>query len=140
MAYTFTDHYRAVRWILRIDAVVVGLGVGALLLVYPEPLLNSVGFIASGSSWPARIGGSGLLGQGLGLLFAASEPELRVASLLSAIVSNGLIAMTLLFAYMQNELNNLTFVGSLALIAIFIICLLATVMPIPYLRGVERYR
>ena len=50
MAYTFNDHYRAARLLLRVNAVTIGLGLGALLLVYPRDLLELAG-ITLGSAW-----------------------------------------------------------------------------------------
>jgi hypothetical protein len=138
MAYTFTDHYRAVRIILRVDGLVVGIGLGTLLLIYPVEMLSDLGFAASGPAWTARVGGSSLLGLGIGLIAAASERELRAASLLAAMVSNGLIALSLLLAYLQGELADLSLWGFLLLILLFIICLLTTVLPIPYVRGIQR--
>jgi hypothetical protein len=138
MAYTFTDHYRTVRMILRVDGLVVGVGLGMLLLIYPVDLLSELGFAASGPAWAARVGGSGLMGLGIGLIAAAHEPELRAASLLAAMVSNGLLALSLLFAYFQGELAELSAWGFLLLILLFVICLLTTVLPIPYVRGIQR--
>lgn len=138
MAYTFTDHYRTVRMILRVDGLVVGVGLGALLLIYPVDLLMELGFAASGSAWAARVGGSGLIGLGIGLIVAANERELRAASLLAAMFSNGLLALSLLFAYIQGELGDLSAWGFFFLILLFIVCLLTTVMPIPYVRGIQR--
>jgi hypothetical protein len=138
MAYTFTDHYRTVRMILRVDGLVVGVGLGTLLLIYPVEFLTDLGFAASGAAWAARVGGSGLLGLGIGLIAAANEAELRAASLLAAMFSNGLLALSLLVAYLQGELSNLSVWGLLLLILLFVVCLLTTIMPIPYVRGIQR--
>lgn len=138
MAYTFTDHYRTVRMMLRVDGLVVGVGLGTLLLLYPVELLTDLGFAAGGPAWTARVGGSGLVGLGIGLISAANEPELRAASLLSAMLSNGLLAISLLFAYFQGELGNLSAWGVLLLILVFAVCLITAVLPIPYVRGVQR--
>lgn len=138
MAYSFNDPYRPVRIVLRLDAVVVGMGLGLLLLIYPTELLTSWGFDATGPAWSARIGGSSLLGLGVGLLLAASERELRVAPLIAAVLSNGLIALSLLSAYLQQELDHLTSMGYLLLVVVFGLCLLTVVMPIPYFRSNRR--
>lgn len=138
MAYTFTDHYRTVRIILRVDGLVVGVGLGALLLVYPVALLSDLGFTVTGPGWAARLGGAGLMGLGIGLIAAAGERELRVASLLAAMTGNGLIAFSLFYSYFQGELTGLSLWGSVLLIVVFVIALLATVMPIPYVRGIQR--
>ncbi len=138
MAYTFTDHYRPVRMMLRVDGLVIGVGLGTLLLIYPVDLLMDLGFAAGSPSWPARLGGSSLIGLGIGLLIAASEPELRIASLMAAMISNALIAVSLLMAYFQGELADLSAWGFLLLMLLFVICLIMAVLPIPYVRGIER--
>jgi uncharacterized membrane protein YccC len=138
MAYTFTDHYRPIRIVLRIDGIVVGIGLGLLMLIYPTELLASFGFAVSGPTWTARLSGSSLLGLGVGLILAANEPEVRMGSLLAAIISNGLIALTLMVAYLQGELGNLRFWGYTILLVVFVVCLLTAVLPIPYVRGIHR--
>lgn len=138
MAYTFTDHYRPVRLMLRIDGLVVGLGLGTLLLIYPIDLLTELGFAAGSPGWPARVAGSSLIGLGIGLFVAAGEPDLRAASLLTSMISNALIAVSLLFAYFQGELADLSAWGLLLLIVLFVTCLVTAVLPIPYIRGLER--
>ena len=138
MAYTFTDHYRPLRMMLRVDGVVIGLGLGVLMLIYPVDLLMDLGFAAGSPSWPARLAGSSLIGLGIGLIIAASEPELRAASLMAAMISNALIAVSLLMAYFQGELADLSAWGFLLLMLLFVISLIMAVLPIPYMRGIER--
>lgn len=133
MAYTFTDHYRPVRIILRLNGILIGGGLGLTLLLYPAALLSNLGF-ATDVAWTTRIGGAALLGLGLDLLFASSEPEPPFSSLLSAMLSNGLIAISLLIAYFQNELTPSTGPGYALLIGIFVLALLTAVLPIPYVR------
>jgi hypothetical protein len=135
VAYTFTDYYRTVRWVLRINGVVIGFGLGLLLLIYPEPILARAGVEILGADWTARIGGSSLVGMGLGLLLAAGEPEVRLATLLMAILSNGGIVITLLWAYLQGELQGLTPLGVAGLLLIFAVGLMTAVLPIAYLRS-----
>lgn len=135
MAYTFTDYYRTVRWVLRINGVVIGFGLGLLLLIYPEPLLARAGVEILGADWTARIGGSSLVGMGLGLLLAAREPDVRLAILLMAIVSNAGIVITLLWAYLRGELQGLTAVGVAGLLVVFVVALLTAILPISYLRS-----
>lgn len=134
MAYTFTDHYRTVRLFLRLNGIFVGLALGLLLLIYPRDWLSAAG-IALGSAWTARIGGSALIGLGIGLLSASGESDLRPATLLAAMISNGAIAVSLLIAYVGGEMDSLHPLGALVLLLVFIICLLTAVLPIPYLRA-----
>ncbi len=139
MAYTFNDHYRAARLLLRVNGVIIGLGLGALLLVYPRDLLEAAG-VTLGSAWAARIGGSALIGQGIGLLSAAAQSELRPAVLLAALISNGAISISLLISYLEGDMDALHPVGAGGLLVIFIICLLTAVLSVPYIRrNVRQY-
>jgi len=133
MAYTFVDHYRPIRTILRVDALVVGLGLGLVLLLHPTNWFDALGF-AAGAPTMARLAGSALVGLGVGLLLAAADPELSVGTLISAIVSNSLLAASLLIAYLAGEIGRLTPWGYLVLLLLFVVCLLTAVLPIPYLR------
>jgi peptidoglycan/LPS O-acetylase OafA/YrhL len=137
MAYSFTDHYRTLRMVFRIDGIFVGIGLGLLLLIYPADLLNDWGFTAGDASWPARIAGACLLGMGLGLLIAARERNVRLAPVVTAVCSNGLIAVVLLVAYVQRELANLTLAGYALLIILFVVCLITVTVSLPYVR-IER--
>lgn len=133
MAYTFTDHFRAARLCLRVNAVLIGLGLGILLLIYPRDLFMTAG-ITLGSAWTARIGGGALIGLGIGQLAASMEGELRQTSLLAAIVSNGAIAISLLLSYFEGEMTGLHPVGAGILVGIFVICLLTVVLSAPHIR------
>lgn len=133
MAYTFTDHYRAARLLLRANAVLIGLGLGLLLLIYPRDLLAAAG-ITLGSAWTARIGGSALIGLGIGLLSAAAQSDLQPASLLAATISNAAVSISLLIAYFEGEMEALHPLGAAGLLAIFFICLLTAVLSAPYIR------
>lgn len=140
MAYTFTDHYRAVRWVLRADALVVGLGVGTVLLVQPAWMLQWLGVHTGTAPWVGRIGGSVLWGLALGMLAAAGESEVRRPMLLAAAVSNGLMVVSLLAAYLQPAFLDLTWWGTFFLLVVFATCLLTTVLPLPYLFTAQRFR
>ena len=132
MAYTFIDHYRTVRLFLRLNAVLIGLGLGLLLLIGPRDWLMAAG-IALDSAWTARIGGSALIGLGIGLLSASVEADLHPASLLAATISNGAISVSLLIAYFQGEMEALPPLGAAALLVVFVVCLLTAVLSAPYI-------
>ena len=133
MAYTFTDHFRAARLCLRVNAVLIGLGLGLLLLVYPRELFLTAGFTL-GSAWTARIGGGALIGLGIGQLAATAEGELRQTSLLAAVVSNGAIAISMMLSYFEGEMKGLHPIGAAILVVIFVICLLTVVLSAPHIR------
>ena len=134
MAYSYTDYYRALRLIMRIDSLLVGIGLGLLLLIYPADLLTGWGFVAPEPAWPARLAGSSLLGMGVGFWLAAREQDVRLASVITLLISNGLVAGVLLAAYLQKELVHLSLVGRVLLIALFATCLAAVVIALPHLR------
>ena len=133
MAYTFTDHYRAARLSLRVNAVLIGLGLGLLLLIYPRDLFMTAG-ITLGSAWTARIGGAALIGLGIGQLSAAAASDLPQASLLVAVISNGAISISLLIAYFEGDMVALHPFGVAGLLVIFVVCLLTAVLSAPHIR------
>lgn len=53
-------------------------------------------------------------------------------------VGNGLLAIVLLLAYLQQDLANLTPVGLGVLLVIFVIALVGAVVPLRYLRAEYR--
>lgn len=134
MAYTFTDHYRPARLCLRLNAVLIGLGLGLLLLVYPRDMFMAAG-VTLGSAWTARIGGGALIGLGIGLLSASMERDLHPAWLLAAIVGNGAIAISLMIAYFEGEMSALHPIGAGVLLVIFVVCLLTVAFSAPHIRG-----
>ena len=133
MAYTFTDHYRAARLCLRINAVLIGLGLGLLLLIYPSDLFTTAG-ITLGSAWTARIGGSALIGLGIGQLSAAATADLPPAPLFATVICNSAIAFSLLIAYFEGEMAELHPLGIAGLLIIFVVCLLTAVLSAPHIR------
>lgn len=133
MAYTFVDHYRPIRAMLRVNALVVGVGLGLVLLIHPVDLFIALGF-GVGSPLLSRLAGSALLGLGMGQLLAAAEADLRAGTLVAAILSNGLLAASLFVAYLSGDLAGLTPWGYLLLLLLIAVCLLTAVLPIPYLR------
>lgn len=133
MAYTFIDHYRPIRTILRVDGLVIGLGLGLLLLLHPADMFAALG-VDAGTPLFSRLAGSALIGLGVELLLAAAEADLRAGTLIAAILGNGLLAASLFIAYLSGDLAHLTAWGFLFLLLLFAVCLLTAVLPIPYLR------
>lgn len=133
MAYTFTDHYRAARLCLRVDAVLIGLGLGLLLLAYPRDLFAEAG-ITLGSAWTARVGGGALIGLGIGLLAASMESDLHPAWLLAAIAGNSAISISLLIAYFEGEMAALHPIGAGVLVIVFVVCILTVALSAPHIR------
>ncbi|MBV7331905.1 hypothetical protein KFU94_27480 [Chloroflexi bacterium TSY] len=135
VAYSLTDYYRPIRMIFRLNGFIIGLGVGAFLLIFPRNLMIGWGLQVAGPAWPARIAGSVLIA--LGCLFVASAGQriIHVPILLSAVMSNGLIAIVLLLSYLQREFAELSITGQAVLIVVFLLCLITAVLPLRYIRA-----
>ena len=138
MAYSFSDLYRPLRISMRLNGVVVGLGLGSLLLVGGRSVMAFLNIGESDPMWPIRLAGAALFGLGVFLIMASGERIIHPPVLVSVIVSNGLIAAVLLVSYLQGDLAQLSLVGSLALILVVAICLIGAVLPVRYLRAEYR--
>ena len=135
MAYSFTDVYRPLRTLLRISGLTIGLGPGLLLFITPRPILQGWGVLASGPVWPARLAGALLVTLGVFWLLAASEEAIGPTALIITMLGHGLIAITLLMAYLQRDLGDLSSLGLILLGVIFILCLAGAFLPLRYLRA-----
>ena len=134
MAYSFTDHYRPIRNLMRMNGVVVGFGLGVSLFGFPKLILTGLWQNVDGPIWPTRLAGAMLITLGILFLMASREPILRIAPLTTVSVSNSFLAIILLMAYMQQEFVGLTLWGQLCLIALFLFFLICAVLPLRYLR------
>ena len=119
---------------MRLNGLVIGLALGFLCLLSPKTSLAAWGLYTSGALWPLRATGAILLALGLLYVLAANQEFINMPLLLSMVVANSLLAIVLLFAYLQQELTGLTFIGRLLLIAIFLLCLIGAVVPLRYFR------
>jgi hypothetical protein len=135
MAYSFTDVYRPLRTVLRLNGLVIGLGLGLLLFVTPRSTLQGWGVLAVGPVWPARLAGALLITLGVFWLLAASEDVIGSTALITTMLGHGLIAIVLLMAYLQRDLGDLSLPGLLLLGVIFILCLVGALLPLRYLRA-----
>lgn len=138
LAYSLNDLYQPLRNVMRINGAVVGLLLGLALLLLPRAVLSDWGIPLAGETWPLRSTGALLLTYGLHAWLAAREPIITLASLVHLLVTNGLLALVLLVAYLQGELAGLHLMGRLLLIVIFALCLAGTLAPLPYLRREQR--
>ncbi len=134
MAYSLNDAYHYLRLVMRIDAIVVGIGLGLLLLLPPRVALENWGVYASGPVWPVRLAGGLLLTLGVMLILAALERVVPVSDMIAMALGNGFVAIVLLVAYLQHELTLLGIVGQLGLIMVFAVCLVATIFPLSHIR------
>lgn len=139
MAYSLGDPYGPLRYVMRINGLVVGVLLGILLLVSSRTLLASMGLYTEGATLPLRIAGVGLLGAGLFLLLGANMRDIDMPQLLPCSVFHGLLALVLIVAYFRQELAGLNLAGQIALIIIFILCLIGTLAPLRYMRAEYRF-
>jgi hypothetical protein len=135
MAYTLGDPFRSLRLILRVNGFLVGIVLGLLLLVTPRTLLLAWGLFESGSLWPLRLAGAGQIGLGIFFFLTASQDYLSKLTLITTVLTNGVLALVLLTAYLQQELTQLSTVGQLLFVLVFLLYLLGAVIPLRYVRG-----
>ena len=135
MAYSLNDIYRYLRVAMRIDAMVVGLGLGLLLAVTPRSALENWGVYAAGPLWPMRMAGGLLLTLGVLLFLSAQERAISAPAMVAMTMGNAFVAITLLAAYLQHDLVMLNLLGQLLLIGVFIVCLASILFPLNYLRA-----
>ena len=134
MAYTLTDQFRPLRVTMRLNGLVIGLALGLLCLLSPKTSLAGWGLYAGGSLWPLRALGGLLLALGILYVLGANQDFINQPLLVSMVVANSLLAFVLLIAYLQQELTGLTRLGQWLLVAIFLLCLIAAVVPLRYFR------
>ncbi len=134
MAYSLNDLYSGLRSAMRVNGLVVGLGVGVLLLLFPQRVMTSAGLYSGEALWPHRLVGSLLLALGIMLLISAAERVVSTASMITMIIANALIAVVLLVGYLQGEFASLGLLGQIMLVLIFLICLISAIVPVRYLR------
>ena len=137
MAYTLGDPFRSLRLILRINGFFVGVVLGLLLLFAPRTLLLGWGIYESGPIWPLRLAGASQIGLGVFFFLTASQDYLSKLTLITTVVTNSLLALVLLVAYLQRELTGLSTVGQVLFVLLFLLCLLGAVLPLRYVRGSE---
>jgi hypothetical protein len=119
---------------MRVNGLVVGGGAGLLLLFFPRGLMSAAGLYSGEALWPYRLAGGLLLALGLLLLLSAQERVVNSASIVSMIVANGAMAIVLVVGYLQGEFAGLGLLGQIALVIIFLICLISAIVPVRYLR------
>ena len=134
MAYSLNDLYGGLRSVMRVNGLVVGVGAGLLLLLFPRGVMDVAGLSTGEAVWPYRLIGSLLLALGAMLLISAQERVVSTASMVAMIIANALMAIVLLVGYMQGEFGGLGLFGQMGLVLIFLICLISAIVPVRYLR------
>ena len=134
MAYSLNDLYGGLRSVMRVNGLVVGVGAGLLLLLFPRGVMDVAGLSTGEAVWPYRLIGSLLLALGAMLLISAQDRVVSTASMVAMIIANALMAIVLLVGYMQGEFGGLGLFGQIGLVLIFLICLISAIVPVRYLR------
>lgn len=135
MAYSLGDPYRPLRIVLRMNGLLVGLGLGTLLAFIPGAVMANTGLQGSGGLWVARLAGAALIALGALFVLAAGQRALDLPLLIACALFHGLAALLLLVSYLQRELTGLALFGQIALLLVFILCLAGALAPVRYLRA-----
>ncbi len=134
MAYTLTDPFGSLRNVLRLSAS-TDLLLGGTLLVFPRLLLAEWGAPGIEVLWPARLAGAALVTLAIYYLMAANGRSIGLTAMVVCMLGNGLLALVLLLSYLQQDLANLTLLGLIVLVALFIVALIGAIAPVRYLRA-----
>lgn len=135
MAYTLGDPFRPLRIILRVNGILLGLLLGALFLLLPDSLLIRWGLAVNGMLWSLRLAGASQIALGCFLLIASGQHYMNRVLLFTATLTHVLWVLTLLSAYLQQELAKLLVAGRAFLILAFLLCLIGAVAPLRYVRS-----
>ncbi len=134
MAYTLGDPFRGLRLMLRINGVLVGIVLGLLLLAAPRTWLLAWGIYTGDVIWPLRFAGTSQIALGAFFFLMATQDYLSKAILFTIILTNSILALVLLTAYLQQELAGLSAVGQVLMVLVFLLYLLGAVIPLRYVR------
>lgn len=135
MAYSLNDVYRPLRLIMRFNALIMGVSIGLLLLVWPSLVLDRWGGGLGESYWLGRMVGGLLIAVGVSSLLAASERVVNAPSMLTMCLANCTVAVVLVSAYLQQTLRPPTLVEQVVLVIVFVVALLGAVFPLRYIRA-----
>ncbi len=135
MAYSLGDPYRRLRFILRMNGIVVGWAFGVLLALLPQTILTQAGLHEGGALWPLRLAGATLISIGLFFVLSAGARVFDLPVLVACTVFHTLCALVLLLAYLQGELLLLSLGGQLVLLIVFLLSLIGALAPLPYFRA-----
>jgi len=134
LAYSLNDLYSGLRFVMRVNGIVLGLGLGPVLLIWPSRVAATAEPGSDVIQWPLRLAGGLLLTYGVMLLLAAQERVIGGAGMIGMMVGNALVALVLLVGYLQGEFGGLGLLGQIGLVAIFLLCLICVLTPLRYLR------
>jgi drug/metabolite transporter (DMT)-like permease len=118
---------------MRVDGLVNG-GGGLLLLLVPRAVLSVTGIYNGEPVWPQRLAGSLLIALGVLLLLSAQDRIVSTASMVAMLIANTLMAIVLVVSYLQGEFSGMSLFGQIALILLFLVCVISAIVPVRYLR------
>lgn len=139
MAYSLGDPYRPLRTILRLNGVVLGLLLGALLLLGPRSLLGDMALYDGGPLFPLRAAGAAGFAYGVWMVFGSAARDFDLAALISCVLFHGLLAVILLLGYLRGEMAALGLFGQICLVILFVLCLAGALVPLRYFRAEFRF-
>jgi uncharacterized membrane protein len=137
MAYTLSDPFRPLRFVLRFCGA-ISLLTGLLFLLLPSAYVAALLSPDIGPLWPLRLAGAGLLSLGLFYLLAANERAIRLPTMVTCVVGNGLPALLVVVAYLQQEMTMFSPLTQALMLIIFVAWLTGAVAPLRYLRAEYR--
>jgi hypothetical protein len=135
LAYSLNDVYRYLRVVMRVDALVLGAGLGPLLALVPAKALSAWGVYLTGPMWPVRLAGGLLITLAVTLFLSSQDRIVGIPSMVGLSLGNAVLAVVLLVAYLQQQFVMLGFFGRILLILVFVVCLVSTLFPVHYLRA-----
>ena len=139
MAYSLADPYRPLRFVMRLNGTLIGLLLGALLLLASPGLLAQLGVHLSGPLLAVRVSGAALIGIGLFLLGNSSVRDIDMAQLVPCMVFHALLALVLILAWFRSDLAALNLAGQISLLVVFGLCLVGTLAPMRYFGAEYRF-
>jgi hypothetical protein len=134
VAYSFNDLFRVLRVSMRVNGIALGLLPGALCLLAPATFfLNRE--LTGDALWSVRLAGALLVAFGLGQLLHAADRIIELPVLLTTTVTNVLIGLILLTAYIRGDFAGMGLIGRIFLIFMVALALVGAVLPLRYLRA-----
>lgn len=133
MAYSLNDPYRGLRIALRLDAALVGLAWGGLLLAAPQILEEHWFGTEMIGHWAWRLSGACLLAMGLTFLELSWRPTISRLSAFTVMAVNGFLGGVLFQAYVNGTISPPQMWGQVALLILFLCNLTCVILPWAYL-------
>ena len=133
MAYSLNDPYRGLRIALRLDASLVGLAWGGLLLLAPQLLEKLWLGTEIFSLWAWRLSGTCLLAMGLTFLELSWRPTISRLSAFTVMFVNGILGGVLFQAYVTGAIVPPQVWGQMLLLSLFLCNLTCVILPWAYL-------